>query len=214
MNNNTKFLLMALGLAFLVYVLWMCNGTKKEKFGNDGTWGMNGPIGGLVDNTAYDMVEPSTSTFADIVAPSEPATRCDSNLPLPSKAGANIDHRDLLPDVNTHATSYDIDVSDPEVFMWRPSIQTVIHNRQHQTADPLRGDLPIVKDGCGYSNNGWFSSRYNEGDAKLDSYFSDFSKAKFRSLTGQKSYPSYVANEGTIMDFQPTKSDEMVMDWY
>ncbi len=240
-NNNTKFLLSVLGLAFLVYVLYMCNKPKKEKFTWDNAVQGEYLTGGLKQNS-YDLIEPTMDTFADIVAPSEPYSapstkdahyagtphyavegpphsgvtsgQC-TDLPLPQKAGVNIDHRDLLPDVNTAATSFDIDVTDPEVFMWRPSIRTAIHNRQHLTADPLRGDLPITKDACGYSNNGWFTSRYNEGDAKLDAYFSDFSKHKFRSLTGQKSYPQYIANEGLIMDYQPSeKANEMVLDWY
>jgi len=214
MNRNTKFLLLALGLAFLTYVIYACNG-KKENFSVDGAINGNVPIGGLNYNS-YDLIEPSMDTFADIVAPSQPfTTQTCTDLPIAQKPGLNTDYRDLLPDVNTHATSYDIDVTDPEVFMWRPSIRTAIHNRQHMTADPLRGDLPITKDSCGYSNNGWFSSRYNEGDAKLDAYFSDFSKAKFRSLTGQKSYPQHIANEGTIMDYQPpVGGNEMVLDWY
>ncbi len=213
MNNNTKFLLLALGLTFLLYVLYMCN-RKKEGFAVDGAINGNVPAAGLNYNS-YDLIEPSMDTFADIVAPSQPAgAGTCTNLPLPQKAGLHTDYRDLLPDVNTHATSYDIDVTDPEVFMWRPSIRTAIHNRQHMTADPLRGDLPITKDGCGYSNNGWFSSRYNEGDAKLDAYFSEFGSQKFRSLTGQKSYPQYVANEGLLMDAQPKAGNEMVLDWF
>ena len=157
MNNNTKFLLLAIGLTVLLYVLYMCNG-KKEGFAVDGAINGNVPAAGL-NYSSYDLIEPSMDTFADIVAPSQPAAAQGTctNLPLAQKAGLHTDYRDLLPDVNTHATSYDIDVTDPEVFMWRPSIRTAIHNRQHMTADPLRGDLPITKDSCGYSNNGWFS---------------------------------------------------------
>lgn len=198
MNRNTKMVLMFVGLAILGYIIYSAMSKKTEEFAVDGALNGNQNLGGVVyDAPQYDSIEDSSSTFADIVAPSEPAG-CD--LPVPTRAGANIDPRDLLPDVNTHATSYDIDVADPEVFMWRPSVRTSIHNRQHQTSDPLRGDLPIVKDSCGYSNNGWFSSRYNEGDAKLDAYFSDFSKHKFRALTGQKSYPQQIANEELVMD--------------
>jgi hypothetical protein len=191
----------------------------QESFAYDGALtGVN--LGGNPVNT-YNLVEPTLNTFADIVAPATPNAGSTSRnaecsrLPLATKAGNVMDTRDLLPDVNTNAVSYDVDVADPEVFMWRPSVRTAIHNRQHETADPFRGDLPITKSGCGYSNNGWFSSRYNEGDAKLDAYFSPYGTEKFRSLLGQRSYPMQVVNEGTIMDYQAKgKPDELVMDWY
>lgn len=208
-----QFLLIAGCAIIVVYILCTCM-KSKENFAVDGAINGSVPAGGVYNVTPnYNVIEPTMDTFADIVAPSNPASNppCANNLPIAMKAGEHQDYRELLPDVNTNATSYDIDVTDPETFMWRPSIRTAIHNRQHETADPLRGDLPITKGACGYSNNGWFSSRYNEGDAKLDGYFSDFTKYKFRSLTGQKSYPQYIANEGTIMDASP---DEMVLDWY
>lgn len=223
MNCSTKYVLLAIGVLILGYVIYVCcvgKGKNKETFAVDGAINGDVPIGGNYYNT-YEMVEPTMDTFADIVAPSEPYAQQSStctNLPLATKAGMHTDYRDLLPDVNTHTTSYDIDVTDPEVFMWRPSVRATIHNRQHETADPLRGDLPIVKGACGYSNNSWFSSRYGVGDAKLDGYFSDFSNAKFRSLVGQKSYPQAIANEGTILDHNPQSpsgcGSELTLDWY
>lgn len=217
MNNRIKYIILAIGAVLLVYVIYMCCTKKKEQFSVDGALNGSVPVGGLVHNT-YDVVEPTMDTFADIVAPSQPLSQGScTTLPLAQKAGMNVDYRDLLPDVNTNATSYDIDVSDPEVFLWRPSIRSAIHNRQQETADPLRGDLPIQKGACGYSNNGWFSSRYSESDIKLDGYFSEFSNAKFRSLTGQKSYPSAISNEELIMDYQgPNQNagDQLTLDWY
>jgi len=201
-------------LAIIGFLIWYFYPSSAEGFAVDGAINGAVPVGGLYQNS-YNIVKPSIDTFADIVAPSEPYScpRNPKDLPIAHKAGQHQDYRDLMPDVNTHATAYDIDVTDPEVFIWRPSIRTAIHNRQQETADPYRGDLPITKDSCGYSNNGWFSSRYNEGDARLDAYFSEFSKYKFRALTGQKSYPQAVANEGLIMD-NDVKANEMVLDWY
>ena len=218
MNKTMKCVLLVIGVLLLVYVVCMCLYKKEEKFAVDGALNGSVPIGGLKYNS-YDMVEPTMDTFADIVAPSEPYGQSRSNcssLPFPQQAGKNVDYRDLLPDVNTHTTSYDIDVSDPEVFMWRPSVRASIHNRQHATADPYRGDLPIEKDSCGYSSNGWFSSRYGPGDSRLDGFFSEFSNAKFRSLTGQKSYPSQIANEELVMDYQgPNQAgSQLTMEWF
>jgi hypothetical protein len=210
MNRNTKILLCLLGLAIVAYFVYNLN--KKESFSIDGSINGGVPLGGIVNNT-YDIIQPSVNSFADIVSPSQPLK---NTVPLPVKAGLETDYRDLLPDVNTSATMYDIDVSDPEVFMFRPSIRTTIHNRQWEGADPLRGDLPITKDSCGLSNNGWFSSRYGEGDIAVDKYFSNYGQEKIRSLMGQKSYPQNIANEETIMDFsRPAESgDQATMDWY
>lgn len=214
-KNPIKLLGVLCVLALVGYFIYrLVQKRKKERFATEGE-GATGQyaIGGIINNQPnFDLIDPSNDTFADLVAPVEPAA-CTSTLPLPQPAGVNFDTRDLLPDINTHTTAYDADISDPEVFMWRPSIRTSIPNRQHIGADPLRGDLPITKDSCGYSNNGWFSSRYGEGDAKTDAYFSEHNNAKFRSLVGQKSYPQHIANEGTIMDYQP-QADEIVMDYY
>ena len=219
--KSIKYVLLGVGILLVIYIIYVCCTCKqKENFSVDGAINGSAPAGGIPYNS-YEMVEPTMDTFADIVAPATPygqqSATC-TQLPLAQKAGLHTDYRDLLPDVNTHTTSYDIDVTDPEVFMWRPSIRASIHNRQQQTADPYRGDLPIQKDSCGYSNNGWFSSRYSEQDAKLDGYFSEFSNAKFRSLTGMKSYPQNIANESLIMDIQGQntsgKGDELVLDWY
>lgn len=221
MNKNIKYILYGVGILFVCYALYVCFNINKPKedFSVDGSINGAVPAGGLVYN-APQMIEPTMDTFADIVSPSEPLSQpsCGSctNLPLAQKAGLHTDYRDLLPDVNTNATSYDIDVADPEVFLFRPSIRTAIHNRQQEGADPYRGDLPIEKGSCGISNNGWFTSRYGVGDTKLDGFFSEFSNAKFRSLTGQKSYPSFISNEGLIGDFQPVqnKGNELVLQWY
>ena len=218
MNDNTKKILYGFGIIVVLYFLYKYL-TKNESFSVDGAINGSVPLGGIVNNT-YDIVQPDINTFADIVAPSMPMTGGSCNkLPLPMKAGLDNDYRDLLPDVNTHAASYDIDVSDPQVFQYRPSIRSTIHNRQQIGADQLRGDIPIIKSSNSNSNQGWFTSRYGEGDIKTDAYFSSFGEEKFRSLTGQKSYPSFVANEelildGNFMNHPVQKADELSMDWY
>lgn len=215
MNENTKKILYVVGILVVLYFLYKYL-TKNESFSVDGAINGSVPLGGIVNNT-YDIVQPDINTFADIVAPSMPMTggSCSSNkLPLPMKAGLDNDYRDLLPDVNTHAASYDIDTADPSTFFYRPSIRSTIHNRNMQQSDVLRGDIPIVKSSTSNSNQGWFTSRYGEGDIKTDAYFSEFGQEKFRSLTGQKSYPSFVANEELIMDHPVQNADELKMDWY
>ena len=218
MNDNTKKILYGFGIIVVLYFLYKYL-TKNESFSVDGAINGSVPLGGIVNNT-YDIVQPDINTFADIVAPSMPMTGGSCNkLPLPMKAGLDNDYRDLLPDVNTHAASYDLDVSDASTFFYRPSIRSTIHNRNAAQSDPLRGDLPIIKSASSNSNNGWFVSRYGEGDISTDKYFSSFGEEKFRSLTGQKSYPSMIANEELIMDSNlmnhPTqRADEMSMDWY
>jgi len=215
MNENTKKILYVVGILVVLYFLYNYL-TKNESFSVDGAINGSVPLGGIVNNT-YDIVQPDINTFADIVAPSMPITggSCSSNrLPLPMKAGLENDYRDLLPDVNTHAASYDLDTADSQIFQFRPSIRATIHNRQQSNADQLRGDLPIIKSSTANSNQAWFTSRYGEGDIKVDAYFSDFGQEKFRSLTGQKSYPSFVANEELIMDHPVQKADELTMDWY
>lgn len=104
-----------------------------------------------------------------------------------------------LPDVNTEVPFHDIDVADPQVFLWRPSARVQLRSRIAEGADPLRGDLPIKKNACA-GGLAWFNSQYNEADIKLDGAFSEFTNAKFAALTGQQSYPIVVANEEIIMD--------------
>lgn len=210
MNNSVKILLAILAISVLIYFVVAKKDSPKENFAVDGAINGNLPLGDLVDNSSYDMIDDDIDTFADIVSPAQHEKEKFTS-PLAEKVDLNTDYKDYLPDVNTNATSYDIDVTDPEVFIWRPTVRASIHNRQQSTADPYRGDLPITKTDC-HSNSGWFVSRYNEGDAKLDGFFSEYSNEKYRALVGQKSYPQNVANEGTIMDYQPL--NEMNMNWY
>ena len=213
MDNNKKNIKYFMGLVIvliLAYFIYNYFKTPKnnESFSVDGSINGGVPLGGIINNT-YDIIQPSVNTFADIVAPSNPGGSCNSRLPLPIKSGLDMDYRDLLPDVNTSATSYDIDVADPEVFMYRPSIRAAIKNRQWATADNLRGDLLIPADPCNVSRNGWFSSRYSNVDSKVDTFFSAYGKELYSSLTGQRSYPSNVVNEELILD---APADELSMD--
>lgn len=153
---------------------------KKEGFNYAGTYrgvpvvDINATGGGCCANSSYEMV-PSCGTCSESAQPSGDI---------------------ILPDVNTEVPVYDIDVADPQVFLWRPSVRVQIKNRQLALADPLRGDLAITKGSC---HEGWFNSQYGEGDIKLDAYFSEFSNPKFRALTGQNSFPMAVSNEELLM---------------
>jgi hypothetical protein len=203
-KKNCKYIIGLLVLILIGVSIYMVVKGKNEGF----TWANAvQELPGAYDNS-YDLVEnemPGMSTFADIIPPhqlSSPGvvSPIKQSAPLPQPSLEHFDNRDLLPDVNTNVAMHDVDISDPEIFLWRPSARVQTKNRQQVAADPYRGDLPITKNGC-HGNSGWFVSRYSESDAKLDGFFSEFQNAKFRSLTGQKSYPISISNEETIMDY-------------
>src|SRR3990167_2857132 len=110
--KSIKYVLLGVGILLVIYIIYVCCTCKqKENFSVDGAINGSAPAGGIPYNS-YEMVEPTMDTFADIVAPATPygqqSATC-TQLPLAQKAGLHTDYRDLLPDVNTHTTSYDID---------------------------------------------------------------------------------------------------------
>lgn len=139
----------------------------------------------------YEDVEnsPMAYDYANIVAP---AAGQIPTRPLETFAPAEI------PDADQHVAGYDVDVADPKVFLWRPSMRVAQKNRQHVGADFYRGDLVIQSDPA---HKGWFKSRYSEGDAMLNGYFSDMYQAKVKGVVGERhSRPLHITNEETIMD--------------
>jgi hypothetical protein len=199
----------------------------KEKFASVTTYGMNGPISGMMASDTYELIEPNASKFADIVAPSgKPCGHMNAcgckvkGAPLPPKAGCDVDYRELLPEMsNASPTSFDADAADHETYIYRPAFgsaaSAVPKNRQMRDADPLRGDLPIeLNQNALDPNNRWFQSRYGPEDIQHNAYFSEFTRDKYRQLSGQRSYPASVVNEGLIMDGAKPASNELVMEWY
>lgn len=209
---NCKIIVAVVGLLILLVVIWMLrkkssSGQTKENF----TWANNirenpGPY-----EPTYSMIQqdtPDLDKFANFVEPVGTGVgRNDGSGMLPTPSIVQYDYKDLLPDLNTNVAMYDKDVSDPEVFMWRPSIRVDMKNRQQQGADPFRGDLPIQKNNC-YGSSGWFNSRYGPGDANFNGIFNSIFSEKYRGLTGQKSFPISIANEETICDSYP-QEDQM-----
>lgn len=179
--STRNIIILVVVVALVLLAIWYF-AKKKEGFAYSGNYGnvpvydMNASANGCgCSNSSYEMI-PSCSSCSD--SSQEPQGDIS------------------LPDVNTEVPVYDIDVADPQVFLWRPSVRVQIKNRQLALADPLRGDLAITKSPC---HEGWFNSQYGEGDIKLDAYFSEFSNPKFRALTGQRSMPMAVANEELVM---------------
>lgn len=187
LTKNQRTGLLALGLVLGFMGWWFMLRKKNEHF-----TGANASRPSPVLNAAqsdYDMIQenPSSYDFANMVAPGQMPQR-----PLEQ-------FEPSLPNPDSHVAAYDIDVADPMVHMFRPSIRVALKNRQQEGACPFRGDLPIQKNPA---HKGWFNSRYSEGDNKLDGYFSAYTRAKIRGLTGEHlSYPMQVANEELIMDF-------------
>ena len=115
--------------------------------------------------------------------------------------------KDLLPDDGTSPTMFDNYVCDPEVYLFRATAQAALKSPQFDTSDPFRGDLPIVP--C---RTGWFDTRFNESDSRLDGFFSVYNQAKMQALQGYTSKPMYVENGELIMDYNP--SSDCVMNSY
>lgn len=194
MDSNTWWIWLIVAIVVVVIVIIIVIAMKKESFSVDGSMNNGWNAGGLVYNT-FDVVQPSIDTFADMVDSGCCPSTC---VPVKESKGcrtSTCDPKDLLPDVCGSNSVYDVDIADPQTFMFTPSVKVNVHNRIRNQADPYRGDIPIVKDEC---QKGWFNSRYDECDANLDGYFSEYTRAKFQTLTS--SYPMNVANEGTIMD--------------
>jgi len=225
MSQNQKIVLALIGIIVIAIIIYVCN-TKKGKKSENFTWAnavQEFPGPNNLSPNEYEILDNGSSSphkFADIVAPAEPPqyesytpqypeTKQNSDLPLPTRPfDTNYDPKMLLPDDATSVTMYDRDVSDPTTYLFRASNRAQIKNRQHQTSDMIRGDIAITP--C---RKGWFDSRYGEGDSKLDGYFSAYTNAKYAMLTGQKSYPANVVNEGLIMDYTGNGEDP-VMGYY
>ncbi|BAU80216.1 hypothetical protein A9K97_gp135 [Tokyovirus A1] len=210
---NCKILIGVACLLLLLGVLWFLrkksspSGETKENF----TWANNirenpGPY-----TPTYDLVQqdaPDIDAFANFVEPVGNAVGQNQGQGMiPTPSVVQYDYKDLLPDLNTNVAMYDKDISDPEVFMWRPSVRVDMKNRQQAGADPFRGDLPIQKNNC-YGSGGWFQSRYGPGDNNLNGIFNELYQEKYRALTGQKSYNIAIANEETVCDSYP-QEDQM-----
>ena len=194
LTQNQK-IVFALLLIFAIAILIYTYANKKdEKF----TWAnavQTYPGSYDLRPDEYEMLGDTNDPnyFANVVAPASPPP----DLPLPTRPfDSSYDPKMLLPSDAESVTMYDKDVSDPAVYMFRASNRAQIKNRQQQTSDMFRGDIAITP--C---RTGWFDSRYSEGDSKLDGYFSAYTNAKYAMLTGQKSYPANVVNEGLIMDY-------------
>lgn len=201
MNQTLKLVIICLAVLVFVYAVVMCTGTGKggdDDNKEDFTWAnaveeLPGNYS-LIDQEAAAMRGCSNGSgptgFADIVRP--------ANLPMATRPFDVIDQAEMMPTDPASVTSFDRDVTDPEVYLFRPAIRAQIKNRQQQGADPYRGDLPIVP--C---KKGWFDSRYGEGDNKLDAMFSEFNQQKYAALTGQRNIPQYVSAGEVIMDYNP-----------
>ena len=160
-------------------------------------------------NYFANVVAPATPEYESFT-PQYPDSKSMSDLPLPVRPfDTQYDPKMLLPSDAESVTMYDRDVSDPAVYLFRSSNRAQIKNRQQMTSDPLRGDIAITP-----YRTGWFDSRYSEGDSKLDGYFSAYTNAKYAMLTGQKSYPANVVNEGLIMDYSGSTQPDSVMGYY
>lgn len=223
MNSNQKLLITVIVVVFVAYFIYMCSNKKKSSEGF--TWA-NAPESqpgtyNLAPNdyellNSPDEYMSTQSKFADIVGPAEPPTKegfCKQvansqganydaglariqevgNMPLPTRSFDK--QPDMLPVDPTSVTMFDRDVTDPSLYLFRPAIRAQIKNRQHATADPFRGDLPIVP--C---RRGWFDSRYGEGDAKLDAWFSPYTNQKYASLVSSSNLPINISNEEVLMD--------------
>jgi hypothetical protein len=224
MTQDRKIVLALVIIFVIAAIIYFCTSKDKKK-SEDFTWAntiQELPGTYNLQPNEYELLDNGSVNphkFADIVAPASPPieqytpqypqTKIKSDLPLPTRPfDTDYNPRMLLPDDTTSVTMYDRDVSDPAVYLFRASNRAQIKNRQHETADPLRGDLAITP--C---RKGWFDSRYSEGDSKLDGYFSAYTNSKYAMLTGQKSYPSNISNEGLIMDYTNSDQDP-VMSYY
>ena len=139
-------------------------------------------------NADYDNIDtPASYDYANMITPSQ------GNHPQRPLEQFN----KQIPNPDSSVTGYDVDVSDPKVFLWRPNVRVNLKNRQHEGADFYRGDLPIVS----RPKTGWFDSRYSEGDNMINGYFSPYMQSKIQGVGGEaNSYPTRIANEETIMD--------------
>ncbi|ALH06975.1 hypothetical protein PMV_277 [Port-miou virus] len=212
---NCKILIGVVCLLLLFVAIWMLRkkGDSKSETKENFTWANNirenpGPY-----TPTYDLVQqdaPDIDAFANFVEPVGDGVGQNQGVGMiPTPSVVQYDYKDLLPDLNTNVAMYDKDISDPEVFMWRPSIRVDMKNRQQQGADQFRGDLPIQKNNC-YGSESWFNSRYGEGDANFNGIFNPLYQEKYRNLTGQKSWPIQIAGEETVMDGFPQEEQMYV----
>lgn len=215
MSTQQKLLIIVVSVIVIAYLVYMYSkdDNSKENFtwanaveSLPGTYNLAPKDYELLNNpNEYNATQ---SKFADIVGPAQPplkegfchdATQARKDgvkdLPLPVRSLDATNSEELLPVDPTSVTMFDRDVTDPALYLFRPSIRAQIKNRQHATADPFRGDLPIVP--C---KKGWFDSRYGEGDSKLDAYFSPYTSQKYAALTSQNNMPINISNEEVLMD--------------
>ncbi len=223
MNGNQK-LLIAIGVVIAIaLILCFCNKNGKEKF----TWANAVESNPGTFNTSpndYELISDCSTqhNFADLVAPAVDNQNVaqakegfeyggnavkKANLPLPTRPQEMPSAQDLLPDDGTSPTMFDNYVCDPEVYLFRATAQAALKSPQFISSDPYRGDLPIVP--C---RTGWFDTRYNESDSRLDGYFSIYNQAKMQALQGYTSKPMYVENGEIIMDSTP--QGDCVMNSY
>uniref|UniRef100_A0A6C0JVD0 Uncharacterized protein n=1 Tax=viral metagenome TaxID=1070528 RepID=A0A6C0JVD0_9ZZZZ len=107
---------------------------------------------------------------------------------------------DLLPNVSSNVTPYDVDVADPISYSFQVHAPRVIRkDLLQQQADPFRGDIPIVM----YPDVPIIQrSRYNRDSLRLDGMFSEALAKSYDRLTGKAFFdtPTQVSHGGTITD--------------
>lgn len=149
----------------------------------------------MLESQSYTYVSPSTAALADMVeegdfaySPSEEVEEESDGYSAQSlSSGSGFDDsRAMLPD---SCSTYNVDISNPSVYLYRPVVSRALRTRQYETADIWRGDIPISSDPC---KKGCFESQYAQpASLKYDAYFSNMCCPK---------RDTKIVNEGTIMD--------------
>lgn len=88
--------------------------------------------------------------------------------------------------------TFDKDVTNPSVYMFRSQVHVPSKNAQQIGADPFRGDIHIAP----VNRNGHFQSRYGSESLRHDTMFNSIFAEKYDALTN----PMRVSNEEIIMD--------------
>lgn len=196
-------LLVAIG----VYVYTQYKG-KKESYSNLADVDNVGSL----DGTQYDLIpaaemEMPAAHFADLVDEGDhtdiiqqPHDILDHLRPMDRLA--RLTASQLLPRTAASVTPYNIDVADPNTYLFSvngPKVQ--LKNRLASQADFYRGDIPIKY----HPNIALIGKSSNGRDSqKLDGTFSAHGFALWNKYTG-KGYlnmPLKVANQETVMDYQ------------
>lgn len=110
-----------------------------------------------------------------------------SSEAIPAPVAPQTTHVPIVPSVQTpvqqtgykNKTTFDKDVTDPSIYLFRPQVRLPSKHRLHAGADPFRGDLHITP----VNRNGHFQSRWGTDSLRHDTMFNEVFAKKYNQLS-------------------------------